>query len=503
MTNLYTTLMTATPRPAEAPFAFLPDGSVMTYGDVEAGSARYANLLGAYGVTVGDRVAVQTEKSIDMLMLYMGCVRAGAIFLPLNPAYTSGEIGYFLGDAQPALFVCDPAQRNALSHVAHAAGVRRIETLGVVGGSLAEAAAAQPDSFATVVRGDTDLAAILYTSGTTGRSKGAMLSHGNLASNALVLKDHWRFTEADVLLHALPIFHTHGLFVATNIVLAAGASMLFLPKFDPAQVVDLLPRATAMMGVPTFYIRLLQEAAFTRALTMHMRLFVSGSAPLSADIHREFAERTGHAILERYGMTETNMNTSNPYDGERIAGTVGLPLPGVSIRIADPESGAPMPQGDVGVIEIAGPNVFQGYWRMPDKTAAEFRDGHFISGDLGFIDPHGYVSIVGRAKDLIISGGYNIYPAEVETALDELPQVHESAIIGAPHPDMGEGVVAVIVPRDPAFADTAAIQEALTNRLARFKQPRRIFFVDALPKNTMGKVQKTVLREQYQRSFLD
>ena len=501
MANLYDTLSARFPADRSCPFAWLPDGSCLSYEGLDRASARYAALLGDLGVSIGDRVAVQMGKSIEMLMLYLGCLRAGAIFLPLNPAYTAGELAYFLSDAEPALLVCDPAREAEALVLAEAAHVH-VETLGEDGdGSLPLLAATMPHSFATVARDGDDLAAILYTSGTTGRSKGAMLSHANLASNALTLVDHWRFTCEDVLLHALPIFHTHGLFVGTNVTLVAGASMIFQPKFDAAQVMAALPGASVMMGVPTFYIRLLGEDGFDRALVGHMRLFISGSAPLSADIHREFAERTGHAILERYGMTETNMNTSNPYDGDRRAGTVGFPLPGVSIRIADPETGAALPDGEVGVIEIAGPNVFRGYWRMPEKTAEEFRDGHFISGDLGFIDAQGYVSIVGRAKDLIIAGGYNIYPAEVEAALDELPQVHESAVIGVPHPDLGEGVVAVVVPRDPTFADSDALIAALGTRLARFKQPRRIEIVPELPKNTMGKVQKTVLRERYKGAF--
>ena len=497
MTNLYARLASGFPEP-DRPFADLPDGGVVSYGEVAARSAGFAHVLRNHGVGIGDRVAVQAEKSIDMLMLYLGCLRAGAVFLPLNPAYTPGELDYFMRDAEPALFVCDPAAVEKIAPLAVAAGVPRVAALA----ALADGAAAAAGRFDTVERGDDDLAAILYTSGTTGRSKGAMLSHDNLGSNAFMIRDAWRFTGDDVLLHALPIFHTHGLFVATNAILAAGASMIFLPRFDAAEVLRQLPRATTMMGVPTFYIRLLDEPGFTAGLVRHIRLFVSGSAPLSAEIHREFRERTGHAILERYGMTETNMNISNPYDGERIAGTVGLPLPGVSIRIADPDSGKPMPQGQVGVIEIAGPNVFKGYWRMPEKTAAEFRDGYFISGDLGLVDERGYVSIVGRAKDLIISGGYNVYPAEVEAALDELPQVHESAVIGVPQRDLGEAVVAVVVPRDRHFGDSEAIKAGLADKLARFKQPRVILFVDALPKNAMGKVQKAALREQHKALLL-
>lgn len=497
MSNLYARLAAGFPDPA-TPFLHLADGATVTYGDLERRSAAFANVLRSCGVGIGDRVAVQAEKSVDMLMLYLGALRAGAVFLPLNTAYTAGELDHFLRDAEPALFVCDPAMRDAAEVLARDAGVPRVETLEPGReGSLSGLTDASPTAFADVARDDDDLAAILYTSGTTGRSKGAMLSHDNLGSNAFMLRKEWRFTAEDVLLHALPIFHTHGLFVATNIVLAAGASMIFLPRFDAGEVIARLPSATTMMGVPTFYIRLLDDPRFDRALTRHMRLFVSGSAPLSADIHREFRERTGHAILERYGMTETNMNISNPYEGERIAGTVGLPLPGVSIRIADPDTGAEMPVGEVGVVEIAGPNVFKGYWRMPEKTAAEFRDGHFISGDLGFIDARGYVTLVGRAKDLIISGGYNVYPAEVETALDELPQVHESAVIAVPHRDLGEAPVAIVVPREKGFADAEAIRAGLADQLARYKQPRAILFVEALPKNAMGKVQKALLREEH------
>jgi malonyl-CoA/methylmalonyl-CoA synthetase len=502
MANLYDTLTRGFPADRARIFASGPGLAPFSYADLERSSARYAEALVALGVAPGDRVAVQAEKSLAMLMLYLGCLRCGAVFLPLNTAYTVGEVDYFLGDAEPRLFVCDPARAEGLSAIVAARPGLALETLDAQGGgSLAAHAAGQPGTLATLPREDGDLAAILYTSGTTGRSKGAMLSHGNLASNALTLREYWRFTGDDVLLHALPIFHTHGLFVATNVILASGASMIFLPRFDLAEVMAALPRATVMMGVPTFYTRLLSEPAFDAAAARHMRLFISGSAPLSAETHREFSARTGHAILERYGMTETNMNTSNPYDGDRVAGTVGLPLPGVAVRIADPASGAVLPQGEVGVIEVSGPNVFGGYWRMPEKTAEEFRDGWFITGDLGLIDARGYVSIVGRAKDLIIAGGYNIYPAEVEAALDELPQVAESAVIGAPHPDMGEGVVAVIAPRDPGFADGAALEAALADRLARFKQPRRYVFLPELPRNTMGKVQKNVLRERFSTVF--
>ena len=502
MINLYSEFAAAFPQDRDRPFARLGAGGVVTYADLDTRSAAYANVLASLGVAPGDRVAVQAEKSIDMLMLYLGCLRAGAVFLPLNTAYTAGELDYFMRDAEPALFVCATEHRGTIAPLAAAAGVPRVEDLGADGGgSLAALADGAPAQFTTLERGDDDLAAILYTSGTTGRSKGAMLTHGNLASNARTLASYWQFTADDVLLHGLPIFHTHGLFVAINVTLLAGASLVFQPRFDVDQLLAGLPQATVLMGVPTFYIRLLGDARFTRELASHMRLFISGSAPLSAEIHREFSERTGHAILERYGMTETNMITSNPYDGDRIAGTVGLPLPGVSVRIADPESGAPIPQGEVGVIEVSGPNVFKGYWKLPAKTAEEFRDGYFITGDLGRIDERGYVSIVGRSKDLIIAGGYNLYPAEVEAALDELACVHESAVIGVPHPDMGEGVVAVIVPRQAGFADAGAVLVGVTASLARFKQPRRIVFVNALPKNAMGKVQKNVLREMFAGEF--
>ncbi|MDX1576564.1 MAG: AMP-binding protein, partial [Kiloniellales bacterium] len=366
-------------------------------------------------------------------------------------------------------------------------------------GSLAEAANGAEEPFADVPRGADDLAAILYTSGTTGRSKGAMLTHGNLTSNAEALVEAWRFTQDDVLLHALPIFHTHGLFVATNVTLLSGASMILLPGFDLDEILRLLPQATTMMGVPTFYTRLLSRPDFDRDLVAHMRLFVSGSAPLSAETHKAFEARTGHAILERYGMTETNMNTSNPYDGARRPGTVGFPLPGVEIRIADRDSGKALPPGEVGMIEVRGPNVFKGYWRMPDKTAAEFRDdGFFITGDLGMVDAEGYLSIVGRDKDLIISGGYNVYPAEVENALNALEGVADSAVIGAPHPDFGEAVTAVVVPGGGPPPSEQDIRAALSAELAKYKVPKRVIFVDELPRNKMGKTEKKVLRELYQ-----
>ena len=484
---------------AGKPFLEAEDGRIFTYGDAFRLANRFANTLVRLGVVPGDRVAVQLDKSPEALILYLGVVAAGAIYLPLNVGYTLAELEYFIGDAEPRVVVGRPKGAEELAALAGRLGVAHCLTLGSKGdGSLMAAIADASDSFEIVPRAADDLAAILYTSGTTGRSKGAMLSHANLFSNAETLQAYWRFTKDDVLLHALPIFHTHGLFVATNVVLLAGASMLFLPKFDADQVIRLLPRATSMMGVPTFYVRLLEHAGLTQDLVRHMRLFVSGSAPLLADTHREWEARTGHRILERYGMTETNMNTSNPYDGERIAGTVGFPLPGVALRIADPKSGALLGTNDIGMIEVKGPNVFQGYWRMPEKTQAEFRpDGFFITGDLGKIDDRGYVHIVGRGKDLIISGGYNVYPKEVETEIDGMPGVIESAVVGVAHKDFGEGVTAVVVKDKASPLDEAAVLKALEGRLAKFKQPKRVIFLDDLPRNTMGKVQKNLLRDQF------
>lgn len=485
-----------------SPFLIRPDGSVLTYRVAQAETARIANLFAGLGVRPGDRIALQAEKSIPALLAYLAAIQVGAVFLPLNTAYTPNELRYFLNDARPALFICRTEDHPRMAQLCAELDIANLLTLDSGGGgSLAEQAQGQPDSFKPVERQPDDLAAILYTSGTTGLSKGAMLSHDNLASNAEVLKDYWRFTEDDRLLHALPIFHTHGLFVATNIVISAGAAMIFVPRFDVAELIRLMPQATCLMGVPTFYTRLLGEAGFTRELAAHMRLFVSGSAPLSAETHREFSARTGKAILERYGMTETNMNTSNPYDGLRKPGSVGFPLPGVALRIADPESGRELAQGEIGVIEVKGPNVFKGYWQKPEKTAEEFRsDGFFITGDLGYVDEGGYVHISGRAKDLIISGGFNIYPAEVENLLDAVPGVAESAVIGVPHADMGEAVVAVIQARDKSLTE-ADVLAAIADDLARFKQPRRVIFVPELPRNTMGKVQKKQLRETYAGLF--
>ena len=488
-------------------FARLGSERYYSYQDVLDVSGRMANVLVERGVKPGDRVAVQVPKSIEALMLYLGCMRAGAVFLPLNTAYTAAEVAYFLDNAEPALFVCDPARQDEFIDLAAGKSIA-LETLGVwqshdtSAGTLADAGLAASSTFETVPRDTDDLAAILYTSGTTGRSKGAMLTHGNLLSNAEVLMDLWQFTSNDKLLHALPVFHTHGLFVATNIALLAGGSMIFLPGFNNDDVIAQLPHSTAMMGVPTFYTRLIDDERFTGDLVSHMRLFVSGSAPLLAETHVAFEERTGHRILERYGMTETNMITSNPYDADRRAGTVGFALPGVKVRICDSDSGSELERGKIGVLEVKGPNVFKGYWRMPEKTAEEFRpDGFFITGDMAMIDGDGYVHIVGRAKDLIISGGYNIYPKEVELLLDEQDGVAESAVIGAAHPDFGEGVVAVIVPLNGANLEPQTVMDAIKPQIARFKQPKHIFVVGELPRNTMGKVQKNILRERYKDVF--
>lgn len=488
----------------KAIFATLPvDGRHYSYADVEDVSGRFANVLVGLGVKPGDRVAVQAPKSIEAIMLYLAVVRAGAVFLPLNTGYTPAEIEYFLTNATPRLFVCDPGKRSDYEALTGKLGIG-LETMGVwqnhetSAGSLNDAGLSAPVVFETVARAADDLAAILYTSGTTGRSKGAMLTHANLLSNAETLVQVWQFTKDDVLLHALPIFHTHGLFVATNVALSAGASLIFLPGFSAETIIANIPDATSMMGVPTFYTRLLDDPAFTGELVRHMRLFVSGSAPLLAETHVLFEQRTGHRILERYGMTETNMNTSNPYEGERRAGTVGFPLPGVGLRIVDAESGKRLAQGEIGIIEVKGPNVFAGYWQMPEKTKEEFRDdGFFITGDVGVIDADGYVQIVGRSKDLIISGGYNIYPKELELLLDEEDGVLESAVIGVPHADFGEAVVAVLVPKPGASLDEATILDSIKPKIARFKQPRRIVVLAELPRNTMGKVQKNVLREDY------
>lgn len=479
-------------------FLHLKDGGGITYEAFLRMAAQYAHVIRDTGLEPGDRLAVQTAKSPQALAVYAACVRSGVIFLPLNTAYTPAEIEYFVENSGASLLLCDAGNADKLADVAtrNEAALMTLNADG--GGSFAQAAEDKPTDFATADREAGDLAAFLYTSGTTGRSKGAMLTHDNLLSNARSLVEYWRFSKDDVLLHALPIFHTHGLFVAMNVTLLSGCSAIFLPSFNIDDLIANMGRSTTMMGVPTFYTRLLDDARFTRDAAAHMRLFVSGSAPLLAETHEAFEQRTGHRILERYGMTETNMNTSNPYDGERRAGTVGFPLPGVEVRVADPDSGAQVPAGEIGVLEVRGPNVFKGYWQMPEKTKEEFRDdGFFITGDLGQIDADGYVHIVGRQKDLIISGGYNIYPKEIELLLDEQEGVLESAVIGVPHPDFGEGVVGVIVPLPGHEPDPEAILQAINGEIARFKQPKKIVLLDELPRNTMGKVQKNALRDRF------
>lgn len=499
--NLYEILHSRFPKDPDAPCLILPDGSVISYGAVHRESARYATLFLDLGVQPGDRIAVQVRKSPQALFLYLGALRAGAVYLPMNDAYQRNEIEYFLGDAAPRLFVCRPQIRELAGELAAKAGVaHRLELDDDGHGSLVDAASARPDRFVTVPRTGDDLAALLYTSGTTGRSKGAMLSHRNLASNAAVLHRYWGFKPGDVLLHMLPIFHVHGLFVAIHCSLMNGTPMFFEPKFDPKRALALLPRATVFMGVPTYYVRLLADPGFTRESCAGMRLFISGSAPLLLETFAEFKTRTGYTILERYGMTEGNMFSSNPYDGERRGGTVGFPLPGVTIRIAGEEN-RPVGVGEIGQIQVKGDNVFRGYWRMPEKTRDEFTaDGFFKTGDMGRLDRDGYISIIGRSKDLIISGGLNVYPKEIEEVIDAMAGVFESAVFGVPHPDFGEAVIAAVVRSDDenvSALNEAGIILALKGVLANFKVPKRVHFIAELPRNSMGKVQKNDLRLRF------
>ncbi len=475
---------------------------VVTYGAFFANAEKMAAALVDLGVKPGDRVAVQAPKTIAMLELYIATVLIGGVFLPLNTAYTASEVRYFLDDARPTVLVCEPAKEQSLAEIAADCGVATVLSLDQQeSGTLVAQRNAHQPGFKAMPRDADDLAAILYTSGTTGRSKGAMLTHRALASNAETLRQYWRFDAKDILIHALPIFHTHGLFVATNVALIAGCSCIFMAKFDALAICASMRRATVLMGVPTFYVRLLENPGLADA-AQNMRLFVSGSAPLLADTHDRWRKTTGHAILERYGMTETNMNTSNPYDGERRAGTVGFPLPGIKVIVTEPEIGKELATGETGVLEVRGPNVFAGYWRMPEKTKEELRDnGFFITGDLGLIDEDGYVHIVGRGKDMIITGGFNVYPKEAELLVDAVEGVDESAVIGVPHADFGEAVVAVVVADKNAQLGETEILSAIADDLARFKQPKRVIIVDALPRNTMGKVQKNVLRETYSKLF--
>ncbi|MEN6542497.1 malonyl-CoA synthase [Parvibaculum sp.] len=472
--------------------------SQWTFSELSADVARAASLLADLGLEKGDRVALQAEKSPEALILYLACLRGGYVFLPMNTAYRTDEVDYLVGNAEPSLIVCDPAREGEMRAIAERHGTAFVLTLDAQGqGSFTEEAAAVRPSRPVAPCASTDLAAILYTSGTTGKPKGAMLSHGNLASNGLALREAWSFSAEDTLLHALPIFHAHGLFVACHCALLSGARMIWLGKFDRAEVMRQLPRATVFMGVPTFYVRLLDGEDFNAPLVAHMRLFTSGSAPLLTETFDEFRARTGMAILERYGMTETGMNTSNPYDGERRAGTVGFPLPGVEVRVMSDE-GQELARDEVGGLQVRGPNVFGGYWRMPEKTAEEFADGGwFKTGDVAKIDADGYVHLVGRAKDLIISGGYNVYPKEIETLIDEMPEVDESAIVGVAHRDFGEAGVAVVVLRKGKLLDEPTLIARLKDKIANYKVPKRAYFVETLPRNTMGKVQKNLLREIY------
>ena len=504
--NLYALLEAHFPADRSATCLETPDGVLWTWDDVEGESARCANLMAVQGVAPGDRVAVQVEKSPQALILYLACLRAGAVYLPLNPAYPDRELDYFLGDAEPRLVVARSESAEGLSTLCERHGIGEPLTLGTGDeGTLVEASRSMPDTFDTVERSPGDLGALLYTSGTTGKPKGAMLTHANLYSNAQVLHEAWGFRKGDVLLHMLPIFHTHGLFVACHTSLLNGSPMIFCPRFDAAEACRLLPRATVFMGVPTFYVRLLGQTDFGQHHCANVRLFVSGSAPLLEQTFEEFRERTGHTILERYGMTECGMSTSNPLDGERRAGTVGLPLPGVDLRVVG-DDGAPADAGEVGEIQFKGPNVFSGYWRMPEKTAEEFTaDGYFRSGDLGRTSEDGYVAIVGRGKDLVISGGFNVYPKEVELLIDRLDGVIESAVIGIPHPDFGEQVTAVVVREPDATGGPTeqSVIDALKACLAGYKVPKQVYFAEALPRNSMGKVQKSVLREQFAPSRAD
>lgn len=498
MTNTLYDALIAPHAQSDRPFLDCDDGSTLTYAAFVRRVAQLANVLTDAGVTPGDRVVVQAPKVADAIALYGAAVQAGAVYLPLNTAYTQAELSYFIEDASPRIVVCDSKDEAAIAELCAPFGAT-VLTLGADGsGSLPTAADTAADQFETVARGPEDLAALLYTSGTTGRSKGAMLSHKNLLSNARSLTNLWEITGKDRLIHALPIFHTHGLFVAMNTSLLAGARVRFMAAFKPDTIIDEIPKSTMLMGVPTFYTRLLDDARLTRDLCAGMRLFVSGSAPLLAETHTAFSDRTGHRILERYGMTETNMITSNPYNGDRIAGTVGYPLPGTEVMITNPDTGEPLPAGEIGMIEVRGDNVFQGYRNMPEKTAEELRDtGFFMTGDLGIQADDGRISIVGRQKDLIISGGYNIYPKEIEDVINDIDGVLESAVFGVPHADFGESVLAAVVLEQGAVLDNDALAAKVEPLLARFKHPRRYILCDALPRNTMGKVQKNVLRKTY------
>jgi malonyl-CoA/methylmalonyl-CoA synthetase len=499
--NLFTALRAAFPADLDAVAVETDSGLYYSWRDLDEATAMVANLFGFLDLPAGTRVAVQVDKSVEALVLYLATLRAGLVYLPLNTAYQSAEMDYFISDAKPAVLVCAGRNFGWLSKMAFLAGTQYVFSLNDDRtGTLLERASKFPRTHTPVPRAANDLAAIIYTSGTTGRSKGAMLSHGNLLSNARVLKDYWDWKAGDVLIHALPIFHVHGLFVAIHGALINGSKMLWCAKFEPQTALRMMARATVFMGVPTLYVRLLAEAGLNTQSTRNMRLFISGSAPMLVDTHRQWQARTGHTILERYGMSETVMLTSNPCkptDGVRVVGTVGQPLPGVQLRVRD-EAGHEVKSGDTGGIEVKGPNVFLGYWQMPEKTAQEFTaDGFFKTGDVGHVDAKGYVTIVGRSKDLIISGGYNVYPAEIEGYINNLPGVDESAVVGVPDPDFGEVGVAVVVPKAGQQVDSAKVVATLKGMLANFKVPKRCVVVEALPRNAMGKVQKNLLRDQY------
>ena len=508
--NLFVALRDAFPADLDRTAVETDDGLIYSWRDLDRASAMMANLLDSLDLPPASRIAVQVEKSVEAMVLYLATLRAGHVFLPLNTAYQSAEIEYFIGNAEPAVVVCSPKNFGWVSKIAFSAGTRSVFTLGDDRtGSLLQRAALQSDHHIPAVRQDDDLAAILYTSGTTGRSKGAMLTHGNMRSNAVMLRDYWRWQPDDVLIHALPIFHVHGLFVAIHGALINGSKMIWLSKFDPKLVIAKFPEASVFMGVPTLYVRMLAEPMLTKAQAAHMRLFIAGSAPLLMETFKDWEDRTGHTILERYGMSETVMLTSNPcgpdvrHGGatERRGGTVGFSLPGVALRVTG-DDGQPVPAGEIGGIQVQGPNVFKGYWRMPEKTAEEFTaDGFFKTGDVGKVGNDGYVTIVGRSKDLIISGGYNVYPAEIEGYINDMPGVAESAVIGVPHPDFGEVGVAVIIPKPGATVESGQVIAELKAKLANFKIPKRCVVVNELPRNTMGKVQKNLLREQYKGEF--
>ena len=500
--NLFAALRAAFPADLNAIAVETDNGLNYSWRDLERATAMLANLLVSLKLPAGSRIAVQVEKSVEAMLLYLATLRAGYVFLPLNTAYQSAEIEYFIGNAEPAVVVCSSKNFGWVSKIAFKAGTQNVFTLDDDRtGSLLARAAHCSDKHTVAVKSADDLAAILYTSGTTGRSKGAMLSHDNMLSNALVLKDYWGWKPGDVLIHALPIFHVHGLFVALHGALINGSKMIWCAKFDPKFVVRKMPEATVFMGVPTLYVRLLNEPALDNNAVRNMRLFVAGSAPLLIETFNEWQTRTGHTILERYGMSETAMLTSNPYKGERRGGTVGFALPGVTLRVQD-DDGKSLGTDEIGGIQVKGPNVFKGYWRMPEKTKEEFTaDGFFKTGDVGKIDPRGYITIVGRSKDLIISGGYNVYPAEIEGYINDLPGVAESALIGVPHPDFGEVGVAVVISKPGASLKSAEIIGVLKSKLANFKIPKQCFVVPELPRNTMGKVQKNLLREQYKGLF--